>query len=72
MNDVVPILFQTKHGREIEAITLDSVKMLMHDMEAEAVPKQEFVLLKTTLAKLPSDTVRWALVSHCFSDNCCV
>uniref|UniRef100_A0A7S2S214 IRS-type PTB domain-containing protein n=1 Tax=Rhizochromulina marina TaxID=1034831 RepID=A0A7S2S214_9STRA len=54
-NNLVAVLFQTRHGAELESITLKSVKLLMKDMEAVAVSKQDFLVLKGLLLHMQQE-----------------
>ena len=47
--DFEAVMFSTKQGKEIEAMTLSSVKSLMHDMDKQGVTKQDFKMLKGIL-----------------------
>jgi len=50
------VLVETRDGKEMEKVTLDSVRSLMEDMEKGAVSKQDFDLLKVEL-KRPAQEV---------------
>ena len=47
--DYEAVMFSTKQGKEIEAMTLSSVKSLMRDMDKQGVTKEDFKMLKQIL-----------------------
>mmetsp|Transcript_11297 Transcript_11297/g.26145 ORF Transcript_11297/g.26145 Transcript_11297/m.26145 type:complete len:349 (-) Transcript_11297:91-1137(-) len=60
-NDFEAIMFSTKKGKEIETVTLASVKSLMVDMDREGVSKDDFKLLKGILQNwdMDADEAGW-------------
>ena len=72
-NEFVPVLFTTSHGKELERVTLSTVKSLMSDMDKTAVSKEDFITLKGLLGQGEEgeflETVKQFATARCYTSH---